>query len=91
MSDFKHKPDSGSLFRNDKKEKDSHPDYKGDGLINGKEVWISAWLNETKSGQKYFGMKFKEKEAVHEQGMGKVQETISPEKQAYIEDDDIPF
>ena len=44
------KDGSFSLFKNDRKEKDTHPDYKGDGVdLNGNQVWVSAWL---KSGPK---------------------------------------
>ena len=62
---YQHKPDSGSLFRNDKKESDKHPDYKGDALIDGREFWLSAWINEGKNG-KYMSVKFNEKQAAHE-------------------------
>ena len=49
---YEPKPGSFSLFKNDKKEKDSHPDYRGDGLdMNGTPVWVSAWIKEGKNGK----------------------------------------
>ena len=49
---YEPKPGSFSLFKNDRKEKDSHPDYKGDGLaLDGTPVWVSAWLKEGKNGK----------------------------------------
>ncbi len=33
----------GVLFPNDRKEKDTHPDFKGSCEINGVEYWLSAW------------------------------------------------
>jgi hypothetical protein len=45
------KDGQGSLFKNDRKEKDSHPDYKGSITINGQEFWLSAWI---KKGEKTF-------------------------------------
>ena len=40
----------GVLFKNDRKEKDTHPDYKGSCEINGEEMWMSAWLKQGKNG-----------------------------------------
>ena len=54
---------SGALFKNDRKETDNHPDYKGSINVGGVEYWINAWLNESKSGQKYMGLKIKAKDA----------------------------
>ncbi len=33
----------GSIWRNDKKEKDSHPDFTGALDVNGVAYWVSAW------------------------------------------------
>jgi len=54
---FEHKQNSGSLFTNNKKEKDTQPDYTGTLNIDGTLYQISAWNNEAKSGKKYFGLK----------------------------------
>ena len=40
---------SGILFKNDGKQKDNHPDYKGYLTVNGKDYWVSGWK---KSGQR---------------------------------------
>lgn len=51
-----------SLFKNDRKEKDSHPDYKGDGMdLEGNPVWISAWVKEGSRG-KFFSISIQPKE-----------------------------
>lgn len=33
----------GQMWRNDKKEKDSHPDFKGSINIEGVEYWLNGW------------------------------------------------
>lgn len=50
---FELKPNSGSLFKNDKKEKETHPDYKGSALINGVEYWVSGWKRKKNDGEAY--------------------------------------
>ena len=48
----------GVLFKNDKKATDQHPDYTGNITIDGKEYYLSAWVNESaRTGQKYFALK----------------------------------
>jgi len=60
---YEPKPGSFSLFKNDRKEKDTHPDYKGDGMdLSGNPVWISAWIKEGAKG-KFMSCSMQPKEA----------------------------
>lgn len=57
------KDNSFALFKNDRKEKDTHADYQGSLMVDGKEYWINAWINEPKGGgQKYMSGTVKPKE-----------------------------
>lgn len=47
---YEQPPNRGTLFPNDKKESEKHPDYKGDFNIDGVNYWISAWEKEGKRG-----------------------------------------
>lgn len=40
----------GAIFKNDRKEKETHPDRTGTLNVEGKEYWINGWLKEGKSG-----------------------------------------
>ena len=49
------KEGSGSLFKNDRKVSENHPDYQGSIMVNGKEHFLSAWVKEGKKG-KFFSV-----------------------------------
>tara|TARA_R100001082_G_scaffold111267_1_gene94587 strand:+ start:5834 stop:6091 length:258 start_codon:yes stop_codon:yes gene_type:complete len=85
MSDYEHKDMSGNLFKNEKKEKETQPDYNGGCKINGEVYQISAWINKSQNtGKTYFNFKFQSKEEVDKYKGSK--KPITPET-----DDDLPF
>lgn len=80
MAGYEHKDNGGSLFRNDRKEKETHPDYRGSCLVNGVKMEIAAWIKESSSGTKFMSLKFSEPR----------DQTAVPKK-ATEPDNDIPF
>ena len=54
---FEHKPNSGSIFPNDYKERDTQPDWTGSAMINGEEYRLAAWNNEGRN-KDYISIKF---------------------------------
>jgi len=61
MSDYQLKPGQGSIFKNDRKKDEKHPDYKGNAMTpNGEEIEIALWVKEGKNG-KFFSVKIQPK------------------------------
>jgi uncharacterized protein (DUF736 family) len=46
----------GALFPNDRKEKETHPDFRGSINVNGTDYWIKGWKKEAKTGAKYLSL-----------------------------------
>ena len=76
---------TGSLFKNTRKETDTHPDYTGRARINGAEHFLDAWINTAKDGSKYMSLKIKPKEAPGDRFV----QTQQPAPADL--DDDVPF
>jgi uncharacterized protein (DUF736 family) len=58
---FEIKEGNGALFKNDRKEKDSQPDFKGDAKINGEMYWVSAWIRTSKGGMRFMSLAIEKK------------------------------
>ncbi len=61
MADYDNN-NTGALFKNDKKETERHPDYKGSATVDGTEYWMSAWIKTSKSGQTFMSFAYTPKE-----------------------------
>ena len=51
----------GVLFKNDRKETDAHPYYKGQAEVDGVQYWVSGWIKEGQKG-KFVSLSFTPKE-----------------------------
>lgn len=60
---YRPKDNTGSIFRNDRKEKDTHPDGKGSAVIDGVDYWVSSWNAVDKNGNPYRKLAFTAKDA----------------------------
>ena len=67
---YEQKDNSGSLFANDKKASDTHPDYKGQIMVAGKMYWISGWKKVAKSGTRFMSLAVKPKESQEQDNAG---------------------
>ena len=86
---------SGSLFKNDKKTLDTHPNVKGKVMLpNGEVRWISGWTRKTAAGESWISLNIGE--LCQQQGGGGYNQTAyaaqpSPKPAMADLDDDIPF
>jgi len=86
---YEQRDNSGSLFKNDRKEKENHPDYKGTCMVGGVEMWMSAWLKTGANGTKFMSFSFQPKDQQQAQAR---QTPASQTSQAEtMLDDDLPF
>ena len=83
---YEQRDNSGSLFKNDKKESENHPDYNGSAMVNGTEMWMSAWLKTSSNGKKFMSFSFKPKEQQAAKPVAKSAPKAEPDF-----DDDMPF
>jgi uncharacterized protein (DUF736 family) len=50
----------GAIFKNDYKQKDTQPDYKGKINVDGVEKEISLWVKTSKDGKSFFSASISE-------------------------------
>jgi hypothetical protein len=89
----------GSIWKNDKKEKDTHPDFTGSLNVNGVEYWVSAWKRKEGAAPKAPALSFSVKPKEEQQPTAaRRPDPIStgrqlPPKQNILpnDDTDIPF
>lgn len=83
---YEMRDNSGSMFKNKRKEKETHPDMAGEVMIDGVVYWISGWSKESDKAGKWLSLSFKKKD--FSKARKAVEKTPDP-----IDDfsDDIPF
>ncbi len=61
----------GAIWRNEKKERDTHPDFTGSLNVDGVEYWVNAWRRKDDAGPKSPALSFtiRPKDAPKEQSI----------------------
>lgn len=59
---YEQRDNTGTLFVNNRKSKDTHPDYNGTLIVNGVEFWINGWKKTSKRGETFLSLSVKPKE-----------------------------
>ena len=74
----------GSLFKNDKKTEEKHPDMSGSINIDGTEYWISGWKKQSKAGTGFISLSVRPKQ--------ETRQSSQPTNKAKAQDfDDLDF
>ena len=58
---YQMKDGEGSLFKNDKKSKETDADYNGSARLNGTDYSINGWKKQAKSGVSYLKLSLRSK------------------------------
>ena len=83
MADFDN-TNRGSIFRNDKKTDEKHPDMSGTINIDGTEFWISGWKKTSKAGTGFISLSVRPKAE-------QTRQSSEPTKRAKEPDDFLDF
>ena len=83
----------GALFKNERKEKDTQPDYTGSLNVGGVEFFLDAWLKTAESGRKFMSVSVKRKDKQPEAPAPKAPpQRQAPARSGFDDmDSDVPF
>lgn len=90
----------GSIWKNEKKDKDTHPDFTGSLNVGGVEYWVSAWKRKEGAAAKApalsFSIKPKDEQPTSQRAPSRREDPIStgrlpPRQNILPDDDEIPF
>jgi hypothetical protein len=85
---YEMRPGSGSLFKNDKRTEERHPNLKGKVMLpNGEVRWLSAWTKKTAAGDTWLSLSVGDLV----QGVDQPKPVAARAVAMQETDDDIPF
>lgn len=92
---YEHKEGKGSIFPNDYKLQDTHPDYRGKAIWKGEIIEISLWEGETQAGIKKFSVGISEPRKKSDSPQRVVSSSPNAPQPKFTpvddKDDDLPF
>lgn len=62
MAQFEQRDNSFSMFLNDRKDTEKHPDFTGTLVVDGVHYFINCWKGKTRNGDTYLNGSIKKKE-----------------------------
>ena len=95
---FERKNNTATVFLNQFKQKETHPDYTGAGLICGKKMLVSIWIKTDKNGNRYMSMSFQEPkprvsvkdfestQETYDEGLGEPQQDFNKQVDEFVKE-----
>jgi uncharacterized protein (DUF736 family) len=87
MSEYETRDNSGAIFKNDRKEQENQPDYKGSARVGGVDYWVSVWLKTSQNGVKFMSTAYTAKDVQAAAAQAPKSDNMTMEEL----DSDIPF
>ncbi len=80
-----------AIWKNEDRETDKHPHFKGSAEVGGVEYWVSAWKRDPDGNPKApaLKLKFQPKNEAHDKGMSEAKQAAQPQND--FGDSEIPF
>lgn len=78
----------GQIWKNDDKQSDTHPDFKGSLNVNGTEFWVSAWKRKADANPKAPALSFSIKAKEDKPAAAPAPAQAQPDD---FDDDDLAF
>lgn len=75
---------TGAIWKNERREKDTHPHFTGSAIVEGVEYWVSAWKRDADAKENLPALKFSLKPKEEKPAQ-------APPPPAQEFNDDIPF
>lgn len=90
---YQRKSGEGSLFKNGYKQKETHPDWRGDFLgLDGQEYEIAGWTKSTRAGEPWYSLKIQPKRAKPDDRRPERGQPVAASAAPEFDDDkDLPF
>jgi hypothetical protein len=80
----------GAIWKNDRKEKDTHPDFRGTATIEGIYYWVSGWKRKEDASDRAPALSFSFQKK--EQPQDQAQYSAAASEEAVVRtNDEIPF
>ena len=82
----------GAIWKNDRKEKDTHPDFKGELNVEGVTCWVSAWKRRPEDPKNRPALSFSIRRKEDQPALApEPAQQQAPVQQDSFDDESIPF